>query len=107
MLTITLTSRAEAVVRHKAAIHKRSIEDVANALLLDYEPSTPEEKLELAQRKTLTRLEYERRYVDTPRTLTEIWNNGFAHGYAMFQTRKAENLYFDVERAADATQVKP
>ena len=59
-----------------------------------------------AQRKTLARLDYEQRHLNSPRTLAEIWNNGFAHGYTMFQTRKMENLYFDVERPADATQVK-
>lgn len=106
MLTITLSDRAEAVVRHKAFIHKKHVDAIVNALLLDYEPSTPEERGELAKRRLLARIQFEQSHVDHPPTLDQVWNNGFAHGFTMFQTRKFENLYFDVERPAETPGVK-
>lgn len=88
---IVLSDAAYKLLTEKAKEAEETIHEVAEKMIMEFSPSTPEERQQINKACR----EIRELFLETHKDLTpkEIWRNGFHFGWKMFQLRKNESMF--------------
>jgi len=88
---IVLSDAAYKLLMTKAKDAEETIHETAEKMIMEFSPSTPEE------RRSASKLYYEIRdkFIINHRDATpnQIWRNGFHFGWKLFQLRKSNSMF--------------
>jgi hypothetical protein len=91
IIRVKLSSAALKLLIRKAEEAKETIDETAEKMIMEFSPSTPEEKREVNKTYKEIRDKFVINYKDA--TPAQIWRNGFHFGWKLFQLRKSNSMF--------------
>jgi hypothetical protein len=88
---VFISDAAYKLLLEKSMESKESIHEVADAMIMEFTPSTPEERDKVTSVYFEAREQFMSLFPDA--TLKQIWRNGYLTGWKMFQLRKTKSMF--------------
>jgi len=89
-MILEISSEAEAILEDKARIHKVGLNEILNAMILEFEPSTIADRALQGKTWQTARVDFERDHPNA--TAWESWRAGYVFGWRAFPDAQAKHL---------------